>query len=124
MTDFPEALPTYWHGRKWDAPMSDDAIEMPEDLAAVLLVGPSICDFCKEPLLFEDDVMLTPYMSSHLECNVRSALGDVQHLEGRCGVCTNTEPVVLPTDEYETYRESAKATIQWLIDNNRGRFHD
>lgn len=119
-----EDLPTYWHGRKWDAPMTDDAIEMPEELAEVLLAGSSVCDFCKEPLLATDDVFLTPWNSSHLECNVRSGLGDIQHLEKRC-LCFlgSGNEVTHESDHFDSYRESAKATIQWLIDHNQGRFH-
>lgn len=122
MTDEYAPLPTYYHGRKWDAPMTDDAIEMSDELAVALLDG-SQCGLCGEPMLFEDDVFLTPYAVSHLECNVRAGMGDVQHLEGRCGVCSDTESKPIPSDEYGSYRESAKATVQWLIENQRGRFH-
>lgn len=114
----PTPWPTYWHGRKWDAPLTDESTEMDEALAAALLDGSTVCTLCEEPLLFEDDVFLTPSMVTHLECNIRMALGDVPHLEGRC-MCNGG------TGDHDDrpFRESAKATIEWLITNHRGRFH-
>lgn len=103
---------TIYQGRKWDAPMTDDAVEG-------VITGD--CTLCREPITPEDNAIRTPWMNTHLECNVRSGLGDVQHLEGRC-ICAG-KPVYLPSDDYATYRESAKATLAWLIAHNRGRFH-
>lgn len=109
-------LPIYYHGRKWDAPLTDDAIEMAEELVAALLPQP--CALCREAMTVEDDILLTPGMSAHLECNLRSGMGSVAHLEGRCLCCGGTD-----SDDHQNYRESAKATLQWLLDNHRGRFH-
>lgn len=115
--------PTYYYGRKWDAPLTDDAILMAEELVAALFPQP--CSCCQEPVTAEDDIILTPGMCTHLECNVRSILGDVQHLEGRCMCSRGTgNEITYDSDNYETYRDSAKAALQWLIDHHRGRFHD
>lgn len=117
-----ERWPTYYWGRKWDAPVTDDAILMDEALVDGLLPHP--CDLCREAMTKEDNILLTPGMSTHLECNIRSALGDVQHLEGRCICSRPGDPIVHEDEKDQTYRESAKAAVQWLIDNKRGRFHD
>lgn len=115
--------PTYYYGRKWDAPVTDDAILMDEALVNALFPQP--CDFCKEPVTAEDDIMLTPGICAHTECELRAILGDVQHLEGRC-LCSrgSGNEVTYESDHYETYREGAKAALQWLIDHKRGRFHE
>lgn len=107
---FPDLPPTIYQGRKWDAPMTDDAIkgEVTGD-----------CDMCREPILPEDDALQLPLMRAHLECHVRSGLGDVAHLEGRCFCYTG----VPDTDEYDSYRDSSRAAIAWLVEHRRGRFH-
>lgn len=111
-------FPTYYWGRHWDAPMADDAVKMSEELVAALL--PQQCTLCQEAMTVDDDLLFTPGMCAHLECHLRIGMGDVAHLEGRC-ICSGGQP--RDTDHYDTYRESAKATLQWLLDNNRGRFH-
>lgn len=113
-----EPLPIYYRGRLWDAPMTDGALPMTDELANALLPQP--CALCQEAMLPTDDLLFTPGTCAHLECHIRIGMGDVAHLEGRC-ICSGGEP--LESDHYDTYRESAKATVQWLIDNNRGRFH-
>lgn len=121
-----EAWRTYYWGRKWDAPMTDDSRELPTDVAEAMFNGEVVtrCPFCVEPLGIEDDIFITPSIRSHLECNIRSAMGDVQHLEGRC-LCSRGRgnEVTYDSDHYETYREGSKAALQWLIDHRRGRFH-
>lgn len=98
--------------------MTDRAIEMSEELVDALL--PQLCVLCNEPMTRDDDLLFTPGMCTHLECRLRIGLGDVAHLEGRC-ICSGAE--ARDTDDYETYRESAKATLQWLLDHDKGRFH-
>lgn len=121
-----QMIRTYYHGRKWDAPVTDDSIDLA--YAAESLLGnddkPLFCDLCQERLTMDDDVLFQPAMKGHIECVIRSFVGDVQHLEGRCGICDHTEPRPLPSDETKTYREASKATLQWMQDHNRGRFHD
>lgn len=115
-------LPVYYRGRLWDAPFTDGALPMPDELAESLLPAP--CIWCDEPMAADDDILLLPAITAHLECHIRSFLGDIQHLEERC-LCFrgagNEE--VRETDHYDTYRESAKASVQWLLDHNQGRFH-
>lgn len=124
----PEGMPTYYYGRKWDAPFTDDAIEMDRAFVEMMLATDSEatkCSFCQEKMTLDDDLFLTPYNVGHLECHIRPAMGDVQHLEGRCICSRGTGGAeTLDSDHYDTYRESAKATLQWLINHNRGRFHD
>lgn len=115
-----EKWPTYYLGRKWDAPMTDDAVLMPAELVEALL--PQSC-FCGEPMTPDDNLLWTPGIQAHLECYIRSGMGDVQHLEGRCS-CGSRQEQTLKSDHYETYRDSARAAIEWLVKNNRGRFHD
>lgn len=109
----PPVPSTYYQGRRWDAPFTDDALPLPG------IAGD--CQLCGEAIGPEDDAVWMPYTLGHLECHLRSALGSVQHLEGRCSC--GGEAINLPSDEYATYREGARATMLWLIENNRGRFH-
>lgn len=119
--------PTYYLGRKWNAPVTDDAVLMDKEMVAKLLPHP--CNFCTEDMTVDDDLMWTPGIQAHLECEMRAILGDVQHLEGRC-TCNPPfgrgpgNEITLDSDHYDTYREGAKAALQWLIDHGRGRFHD
>lgn len=108
--------PAYYQGRKWDAPFTDDAAERN-------LSGHK-CSLCQEQITSDDNAFAGPYMVSHLECYLRSGMGDVQHLEQRC-LCYrgSGNEIVHDSDRYETYRDSARAALQWLVDNHRGRFH-
>lgn len=112
---WPDVPPTYYQGRLWDAPFTDGAIQ--RDLTG------QDCVLCGEPILETDDAVYLPYIHGHLECHLRSGMGDVQHLEGRC-LCGGGSEVTYPSDVYSSYRESAKATLKWLIDHQRGRFHE
>jgi len=122
-----EPWPTYYWGRKWDAPMTDDAVLMPEELAEAMFNGEVVqnCGMCHERMCIEDDLFLTPSMSTHLECQLRIGLGDVQHLEKRC-LCFlgYGNEITYETDHYETYREGAQAALQWVLNHHQGRFHD
>lgn len=115
-------MPVYYHGRNWDAPMTDDAVPANAYLLSTL---PSPCDLCQESMEIGEDLLFLPYMRTHLECNLRSAMGDVQHLEGRC-LCFlgSGNEVTKDSDKYETYREGAKAALKWIIIEGRGKFHD
>ena len=81
--------PTYYHGRRWDAPVMDEAVEMDDDAAKLLLAGESKCDHCQEPLLYTENVLMLPYLVGHTECQIRAAIGNVVHLEGRC-ICSRS----------------------------------
>lgn len=127
MTDPFNVPPSYYWGRKWDAPFTDDSILMAADKADALFDGEVYvpCILCEEKLVIDDNIFVNPAgQSSHVECWIRSMLGDVQHLEGRC-MCSRGRgnEIVVPEDEYDTYRESSVAAVMWLILHGRGRFH-
>jgi hypothetical protein len=108
-------IQTYYQGRKWDAPMTDDAIE--RDLSG------HTCVMCQESITADDNAIMNT-QPWHLECSIRSGLGDVQHLERRCLCFRGTgNEITHESDHHETYRESAKAALQWVLDHNQGRFH-
>lgn len=105
-----------YQGRLWDAPAFDDAVEAD-------LVGQT-CVMCPDPILAGEDACRTPVgQDYHLECWLRPVLGDVQHLERRC-LCFRGRgnELVLDSDTHATYRDSARATLQWLLDHQQGRF--
>lgn len=105
-----------YQGRHWDAPAFDDAVEQ-------TLVG-NPCTMCDEPIVEGEDACLTPVgQFFHLECWLRPVLGSVNHLEGRC-ICNGGATVEEEYPDDESYRDSARRTLQWLIDHNRGRFVD
>ncbi len=123
MTDSLFRQAFFW-GRKWDAPMTDDMLPMPPEIAQKM-ADRTECAWCQERLdLDQDDILFLPHTTAHLECHLRSALGDVQHLEQRC-LCYRGRgnEILKPEDEYPTWRASAKASLQWMIDNGQGRFH-
>jgi hypothetical protein len=81
------------------------------------------CELCNEKFEPTDDIVMLSHVTSHLECHLRMALGDVAHLEGRC-LCSRGRgnEIVHAGDVYESWRDSAKAALQWLVDHGRGRF--
>jgi len=100
-----------YQGQLWDAPAFDDAVET--DLTE------HVCLMCSEEILAEDNACLTPVgQFFHLECWLRPVMGSIQHLEWRC-LCNGG---VAEHDEGLSYREDAKATLQWMIDHEYGRF--
>lgn len=106
--------PMKFQGRRWDAPAFDDAEHQ-------VLVGQT-CTMCQDVIDYDENACLTPVgQYFHLECWLRPVLGSVNHLEGKC-ICNGgaTEAEEYPADE--SYRESARRSLQWLIDHNRGRF--
>lgn len=121
MTQMPEVL-TVWHGRKWDAPLTDDALEFPEETARLVFDGRTSCDHCGEPMVYGENILLLPHIHGHLECHLRSMLGDVAHLEGRCTCNGPGHPE--PGEDAQTYRQASLAAVQWLVDRGQGRFCD
>lgn len=111
-----------YHGRLWDAPLTDDAVLMDDEmLSAMCRLN---CMLCDEPMTPQDDLLWLPYILAHLECHLRSSMGDVQHLEKRC-LCFRGkgEEIDLESDRHDSYRESARATVEWLVSHRQGRFH-
>jgi hypothetical protein len=111
----------YYHGRRWDAPFMDDAKELEH-----LVVSGAHCQLCDEPMLdLQDDVVLFPHLTAHLECYLRMGTGSVAHLEGRClcyqGIYAGADEDI---DSERTYREGARATMAWLLEHGRGQFQE
>jgi hypothetical protein len=102
-----------YFGVKWDAPAFEDSHEVP------VPVGQQ-CLLCREVITAGESGLLMPYVgagrlgdsSQHIECFLRSILGDVQHLEQRCS-CYN--PDAGPDDTGRTYRQEARETMEWII---------
>jgi len=99
---------TLYQGRLWDAPMTDDAERAD-------LTGRD-CGMCQEPVVEGDDALLMGGLF-HTECLLRSSLGDVPHLEGRC-LCFGGGD----HDTDGTYRDGARRTVDWLVAHRRGRW--
>ncbi len=100
-------------GQRWDAPAFDEATEVP------VPVGET-CLMCEETVEQGDSGIITPYMDArggtrsspiHLECHLRSIVGSVAHLEGRCSCVTGRA-----ADDRTggTRREDARAVLAWL----------
>lgn len=104
----------HYQGRKWDAPMTDGAVE-------VTYMTGKTCIGCEEKITAEDNAILNTWANQphHLECYLRPGLGDVAHLEERC-MCFGGEG----HDDEGTYREQNQRALQWVIDHRQGRFHD
>ena len=104
----------HYQGRKWDAPLTDDAAEV--NLAGLT------CTMCEEPITADDNAILITWANQpmHLECYLRPVFGGIAHLEGRCscpgGPGEQDDPEL-------TAREDARATLDWIIAHRRGRFH-
>lgn len=110
-----------YFGRRWDAPVFDDmqAVETP--------VGQT-CLNCTEPVEHDDSGVVMPHMDArgnvypspvHLECHLRSVLGSVAHLEGRCSCATGRRA---DDRTAQSYRDQARATLAWLQEHRRGGF--
>src|SRR4051812_18805543 len=97
-----------YQGRRWDAPMTDDAIRA--DLSRW------DCAMCQETITLEDDAIAAGAVF-HTECLLRSSLGDVPHLERRCMCFGGGDH-----DEEGTYRDGARRAVAWLIEHRRGRW--
>lgn len=100
-----------YHGRLWDAPMTDG---MPQ----IDMLG-ATCSLCQE-MIDEHDDAIRLMSDFHLACLLRSTMGDVNHLEGQCRCYGFRTP---PDNRVEgTYREEAQRTLDWLIDHGKGRW--
>ena len=108
-----EVPPTRWFGRRWDAPMLDDnVVEVPVPAGQPCmycgeLIAAGDCGLMRIALggtAKEPTASLKP---AHMECDLRTMIGDVAHIEGRCrcsGVTTEPEPAV-------SFRDEARATL-------------
>lgn len=102
-------------GERWDAPAFDDAV------AVEVPVG-EICRLCEEPIGESDSGILMGYIDGrgkgsispiHIECHLRSVLGSVAHLEGRCSCATGRH-----ADDRSnlTWREQGQLVVEWVYD--------
>lgn len=107
-----------YFGVKWDAPAYEDAVEVPTPL------GES-CLYCREPIVEGESGLMMPYVGNdgaavmaagHIECELRSMLGSVAHLEGRCSCCGGAGN---GDAGRASYREAARETMSWLIEHGR-----
>lgn len=99
-----------YFGTRWDAPAFAEAIEVDVPVGAT-------CLFCTEQVEAGDSGTLTPYADGtgtagveavHIECWLRSLLGCVAHLAGKCSCYGGSD--------HEGYtREDARATMAWLL---------
>ena len=104
-----------YFGERWDAPRVDNAIEVATP------VGQK-CLYCTEPVEDGDRGLMTPYVRDvdgeassgiapvHMECDLRMAIGNVAHLQGRCR-CHTTEPAGEPP---KSFRDEARETLAWV----------
>lgn len=112
--------------------MFDDAEPWPESVVGW------ICMHCEEPVVEGESGLVIPCVRQgppgpdgepgrpvsnpeavHKECHIRSIMGSVEHLEGRCGTCNGVAPDGPhrhPADMM-SYRDQARAVIAWLATN-------
>lgn len=104
-------------GGLWDAPICDDAIEVPAPVGLA-------CLYCKEAIAKDDQgfmmlVMRAARESSlepeHRNCHLRDVIGSVGHLRKQCSCYGGTEG----DPEGMTKREAAEAAVKlYLIGNS------
>jgi hypothetical protein len=100
-----------YHGRRWDAPMTDG-------MPAIDMTGEE-CSLCQEEIASDDDAIRL--MSDfHVECLLRSTLGDRRHLQQRCE-CFGWSP---RREDGGTYREQSQRALDYLVKNGQGRWAD
>ena len=102
-----------WFGNSWGAPACEpeDHVETP--------VGKS-CLWCREPIEAGDQGFLIPHLGRtvtlephHLECQIRSIVGGLNHIEGRCSCHHGTEDPDPPG--YSRRRAAVMAERAWRL---------
>jgi hypothetical protein len=96
-----------WFGKHPWAPVCDDARHAPTPVG-------QRCAWCDEPFTEGDDGLLIPLLADtvseapyHVECQLRSIIGGVNHLRGCCTCCPGgKEP---PDPPWLTKRQGARA---------------
>jgi hypothetical protein len=91
-----------WFGKTWGAPACtpEDHRETP--------VG-SACMWCREPIEAGDQGTLDMLgQPMHIECTIRSVVGGVNHIAGRCKCCGGTEE---PDPPELTVRRAARLAM-------------
>lgn len=113
-------MPMNYFGEPWDVPAVEDAEPAPTPVG-------KRCAFCPDVIVEGDQGFLMGTISSgpdgepvpavmpvHRECMVRSTVGSVEHLEGRC-TCFGGD---VDENDNGSWREQGLATMRWL--NSRG----
>jgi hypothetical protein len=107
-----------YFGSTWDAPLFDD----PTRVRVWPVPVGSSCLHCDEPIKGDDRGLIITYgtvengksvgklVPVHMECNLRSVLGSVEHLEGRC-FCTTRRVDAVPEG---SFRDEARAVLGWF----------
>lgn len=108
---------TLFFGMRWDAPMLDNAARVATPVGAV-------CLHCAEPIEDGDQGVMRPYLTetdgyaargewrpAHRECDLRSMVGSVAHLEGRC-VCDGGHDT--GGTEEVSWRQQGRDVMAWL----------
>jgi hypothetical protein len=103
-------------GEPWDAPICDDAEQVPTPLG-------ELCGWCQEALEEGDRGVLIPYGTSagyemrpeHAECHLRSMVGSPSHLMGQC-LCAG----VAEGDSGMSLREEAKKSWEMWTARTHG----
>lgn len=98
-----------YFGQWWDAPAYDDATKVETPVGTP-------CLMCGEEIAEGDSgnyfVGSLEGLPQHLECWLRSSLGSLEHLQGRC-TC------VAGGREQGSYREQARAVMAWVLERRR-----
>jgi len=99
-----------WFGKSFHSPMYEGVPEVPTPVG-------DTCVGCEEKIVDGDIGVTIPWLghgpdgraSYHIECQIRSVIGDLDHQEGKC-VCHGYYGP--PTDRGMTSREEAQEVIR------------
>lgn len=99
-----------WFGRAPWAPICADCPRIDTPVGVP-------CARCDEPIAADDDGVTIPHVGDatvelrpyHYECQLRSVIGGLNHLRGRCICCGGSEP---PDPPWLTRREAARAAVR------------
>lgn len=97
-----------YHGRLWDAPMTDG-------LPKIDMTG-ATCVLCEEEIGEHDDG-LRQLQDYHFACFLRSILGDVFHQTGECSCAGGDKH-----DEEGTFKEQSERALAAMVAAGRGRW--
>ncbi len=113
-----------WFGRRYDAPAWEEMEQCPTPFGMH-------CSHCQEKILDGDAGVLMghwhavgmTYEPVHIECFMRSMMGSVEHLEGRCSCARGRGDLMRVRPEQDddeactpqgTWREQGLAVMAWL----------
>lgn len=116
---------TVYFGERWDAPLLDGRIhQVPTPVG-------DHCLYCTEPIEAGDRGLLRACIRDnaslngltdgsvepvHLECELRSVIGPVEHLEGRCSCSTRNAGSEAPVT---SFRDDARAVLAHINEERR-----